>query len=335
MEELTNQNINESVPEDSSAAMNNPAPISDSSADNSWGLVLSGGGGKGAYQVGVWRALCELGWDTRIKAISGASVGALNAVLLSGVSLPRAEIIWKSITPLQFLDIDIPLQGDGIFSREGLTQLIQANLDLSKVRDCPVDLYADTSQMEEVGHYITRYYHLNEKNAMEIQQILLASSAIPVAYSSVTIDGRPQRDGGYTTPYPVKPLRDLGLKKILVVAISLTDFDPALYPSLDFTVIKPSRDIGQLLDGTLDFSAKGAEYRMELGYRDALRTLRAYESGELDDPEYARAHAIDADTDYQQIKVDLRKQQLAQNVDEHKSKLDDLLKKYGIKDLDL
>ena len=125
MEELTNQNINEAVPKDSSAAMNNPAPISDSSADNSWGLVLSGGGGKGAYQVGVWRALCELGWDTRIKAISGASVGALNAVLLSGVSLPRAEVIWKSITPLQFLDIDIPLQGDGIFSREGLTQLMK------------------------------------------------------------------------------------------------------------------------------------------------------------------------------------------------------------------
>jgi NTE family protein len=343
MEELTNTTINE-IPIEENSVDENPVdanPVDENSADvspvdeNSWGLVLSGGGGKGAYQVGVWRALCELGWDTRIKAISGASVGALNAVLLSSVSEPRAEVIWKSITPLQFLDIDLPLQGDGIFSREGLTQLIQANLDLSRIKDNPVDLYADTSQLEEDGHYITRYYHLNEKNAMEIQQILLASSAIPVAYSSVTIDGRPQRDGGYTTPYPVKPLRDLGLKKILVVAMSLTDFDPRFYPDLDFTVIKPSRDIGYLLDGTLDFSAKGAQFRMELGYYDALRTLRAYESGELGDPQYAKAHAIDAETDYQQIQVEMRKQQLSQNVDEHKNKLDEILKKYGIKDLDL
>ena len=95
MEELTNQNINESVSEDSSAAMNNPAPISDSSADNSWGLVLSGGGGKGAYQVGVWRALCELGWDTRIKAISGVSVGisvtSSGAFVISGAGACMGE----------------------------------------------------------------------------------------------------------------------------------------------------------------------------------------------------------------------------------------------------
>ena len=102
MEELTNTTINE-IPIEENSVDENPVdanPVDENSADvspvdeNSWGLVLSGGGGKGAYQVGVWRALCELGWDTRIKAISGASVGALNAVLLSSVSEPHAEVIW-------------------------------------------------------------------------------------------------------------------------------------------------------------------------------------------------------------------------------------------------
>lgn len=47
-----------------------------------WGLVLAGGGGKGAYQAGAFKALWEYGIQDYITAVSGASVGALNAVLL-------------------------------------------------------------------------------------------------------------------------------------------------------------------------------------------------------------------------------------------------------------
>ena len=46
------------------------------------GLVLSGGGAKGAYQVGVMKALVELG-ITQIDGIAGASIGALNGAVLA------------------------------------------------------------------------------------------------------------------------------------------------------------------------------------------------------------------------------------------------------------
>ena len=39
-------------------------------------LVLAGGGAKGSYQIGVWRALQELDWTPDV--ITGASVGTLN-----------------------------------------------------------------------------------------------------------------------------------------------------------------------------------------------------------------------------------------------------------------
>ena len=45
------------------------------------GLVLSGGGAKGAYQVGVCKALAELG--TQVDMIAGASIGALNGGVLA------------------------------------------------------------------------------------------------------------------------------------------------------------------------------------------------------------------------------------------------------------
>ena len=54
------------------------------------GLVLSGGGAKGAYQAGVWKAMCELGLARRVRAISGTSVGALNAAAFATVRDPEA-----------------------------------------------------------------------------------------------------------------------------------------------------------------------------------------------------------------------------------------------------
>ncbi len=57
------------------------------------GLVLSGGGAKGAYEVGVWQALEEAGIASNITAISGTSVGALNAALFA-TRPEAAEKLW-------------------------------------------------------------------------------------------------------------------------------------------------------------------------------------------------------------------------------------------------
>ena len=44
------------------------------------GLVLGGGGGKGAYQIGVWKALREYKIDKYITYLSGTSIGSLNSL---------------------------------------------------------------------------------------------------------------------------------------------------------------------------------------------------------------------------------------------------------------
>lgn len=50
-----------------------------------YGLVLGGGGGRGSYEIGVWKALDEYRDVVDIKAVSGSSVGALN---------PSALCVW-------------------------------------------------------------------------------------------------------------------------------------------------------------------------------------------------------------------------------------------------
>ena len=58
-------------------------------------LVLAGGGAKGAYQVGVWKAMTELGISKDVQVISGTSVGGINAALFASVRDPRQiESFW-------------------------------------------------------------------------------------------------------------------------------------------------------------------------------------------------------------------------------------------------
>lgn len=45
-----------------------------------YGLVLGGGGAKGSYEIGVWKALKEL--EIPLIAVTGTSVGALNGAMI-------------------------------------------------------------------------------------------------------------------------------------------------------------------------------------------------------------------------------------------------------------
>ena len=70
----------------------------------SYALALEGGGAKGAYQIGAWKALREAG--VKINAVAGTSVGALNGALIVMGDLDKAEDIWKNIRYSQVMDVD-------------------------------------------------------------------------------------------------------------------------------------------------------------------------------------------------------------------------------------
>ena len=115
-------------------------------------LILAGGGGKGAYEIGVWRAMKELGIDKKIRAVSGASVGGLNGALFVQGDYDRARRIWLTMNAEKILDTsrfdfvedlkamaerwpDVEAESllkDGIFSRDGLVQIIREELDVNR-----------------------------------------------------------------------------------------------------------------------------------------------------------------------------------------------------------
>lgn len=70
------------------------------------GLALAGGGGKGAYEIGVWKALKDYGIDESIGAVAGASIGALNGVLFALGEYDLALNLWTSISTEKALGKD-------------------------------------------------------------------------------------------------------------------------------------------------------------------------------------------------------------------------------------
>ena len=69
-----------------------------------YGLVLDGGGARGAYQIGAWKALTEAG--VKVNAVAGTSVGALNGALICMGDVKSAEEIWYVVnTKIHFFHL--------------------------------------------------------------------------------------------------------------------------------------------------------------------------------------------------------------------------------------
>ena len=58
-------------------------------------VVLSGGGSKGSYQMGVWKALRKLHYNYEI--VTGTSAGALNGALMTQNSYFKGLRLWQKI----------------------------------------------------------------------------------------------------------------------------------------------------------------------------------------------------------------------------------------------
>ncbi len=256
-----------------------------------YGLVLEGGGAKGSYQIGAWKAIREAGID--IKGIAGASVGALNGAMICMDEPEKAEYIWENISYSRVMDID-----DGVmetvrrldwksvnmavlaeeakkvlrdkgFDITPLRQLIQAVVDEEKIRSSDRDLFITT-------------YSVNDRELLtidakkvpegEIGDMLMASAYLPV-FKREKLGGKRYLDGGGWNNVPVDILLEEGYRDIIIIRIYGLGFDSEKVTQIpeDAKVyhIAPRQSLG----GLLQFDKKQAAKNMRLGYYDALRLL--------------------------------------------------------------
>ncbi len=157
-----------------------------------WGLVLSGGGGKGAYETGVLKALSDQGKLDDIVVISGASVGALNGALLAAGSVEKLEEAWGTLSPQEMITFDgyegknlvfdvgatdtladltrKSYLADGFCSQDGLKRLMDEYLDCGAIagarRHMLVNLTHSLPGHEAINLLPPEYQNSLEKNAV-------------------------------------------------------------------------------------------------------------------------------------------------------------------------
>ncbi len=273
------------------------------------GLILCGGGGRGAYQIGVWQALRELGIDKRITAVSGASVGALNAALFACGDYGLARRIWTEIRQRDIADpvetagrvlsrvldffgsedrtITLPDSGQlangGVFSRSGLVSLIVENGVHTCVSGCGMPCFA-CCHNSDLG--VPEYFDISAYPPEEIPQYLNASSALPAVFPAEEIGGYHYRDGGISDNTPVKPLYDIGIRRFIISYLDTGKADLSGFPDAEFLELIPTEEIylgrsGKKIikAGTLDFDGENAALRMELGYKETMQRLSGIRNG--------------------------------------------------------
>lgn len=260
-------------------------PVIDTTKE--YGLVLEGGGAKGAYQIGAWKALKEA--NIRIKGIAGTSVGALNGALICMGDLEKAESLWENISYSQIMSVDDKIMED-IFkqkkiSRDALKdmmdyisdggvditplkELIAECVDEEKIQNSPMDLYIHTFSVDEMRELNV---DLKEIEPELIKDFLLASSYIFPIFKSEKLHGKTYIDGGAINNVPVDTLIEKEYKDIIIVRIFGIGREKKVKIPEDTTIytIAPTVSLGSILD----FNPKRSKMHLKRGYFDTMRVL--------------------------------------------------------------
>ena len=247
-----------------------------------YGLVLAGGGTRGAYQVGVWKALKEMNID--IKAIVGTSIGALNGALFLQDDFATTVKMYENIKINNIMKVEGIDANKNIFDLSNIFNLAadykrQKGIDNTPLRGM-IKQYVDMDKLynSEIDFGLVTYSvksktplqkFKNEIPKEKMEDYLLASSCFPI-FKPQVIDGEEYFDGGFYDNMPSNMLINKGYKNIIIVDIAGIGFSKKLVNKDSYIkVISPSEDLG----GTFEFNHDKIINNIKMGYLDTLRSF--------------------------------------------------------------
>ena len=196
--------------------------------------MLAGGGARGSYQVGVWRALIELGWRPQI--ITGTSVGSLNGAMFALDLYETARDMWLTIRSQDVMELpaeDAPLSELHAFLKDAVTQggmdvtpleeIVERVLDEDKLRKSPIRLGLVTVEQKTLK---ARELPLEDIPEGKVKDYLLASAACFPALRAHTIDGVSYLDGGYRDNMPTALAQKMGAEELVCVDLEGVGIPP-------------------------------------------------------------------------------------------------------------
>lgn len=251
-----------------------------------YGLVLAGGGAKGAYQLGAWKAMRELGM--RFSAVAGVSIGSINGAFIASDCYDEAVEFWRSASLNKGVSITQELKDpEKLFSLKNIPVLFKEVIRNGGIDASPTEEflreYIDEEKVRKSGtDFGMVTFLLSEFTPLEIflkdipegqlVDYLLASSKVP-GVSKIGPEDEKYLDGGVYDNAPIGMLRKNGYNHIVIVDISSRkgfghreDFS-----GVEMMYIRPYD--AEKLGAAFDFSKEMFERRIRMGYLDTRRVF--------------------------------------------------------------
>lgn len=248
-------------------------------------VVLSGGGTKGAYEIGVWRALRECSVDFQI--VTGTSIGSINGAMMVMGDHEKAEHVWRNMVmgdlmrePKQeksilrelmdslFPSVEVRRRKliDGAVDNSPFPDFIEKNIDEEAVRASGVDYGLVTVRARDRKPFMLTKDEIPEGL---LKDYIIASSSVFPVFPMHQIRGEYFIDGMYSDNLPVRLALSMGASELIVVDLHQRPQHPEYAGMANVLYLTPSKDLG----GILAFDRKKIEENLEMGYRDAIRKL--------------------------------------------------------------
>jgi NTE family protein len=223
-------------------------------------MILSGGGARGAYEVGVLRYIFDdlariRGAPPRLDILSGTSVGAINACFLAAhladpvLGMRRLVELWGGLELTHVLGFGVRQMvglprlliggddGSGLFDVRPMTDLVQREISWRAVTRClrRGHLRALSVSCTEVSTGRTVVFIQTSPDTVIPStspprtlyradrigpQHALASAAIPLLFPPARIDNELYLDGGLRQNTPISPALRLGATHVFAIGSS-------------------------------------------------------------------------------------------------------------------
>ena len=243
-------------------------------------VVLSGGGSKGSYQIGVWKALRKL--HIKYDIVTGTSIGALNGAFMVQNDYRKAYQLWTNLSYDKVLDEELVNEKskkevlkqytkgvvNGGLSVNALEKTISSELNVKKFFKSKVDYALITVRFPSLKPVI-KYKHDLKKEPDKLKDYLMASASCYPAFKQKQIDNYKYVDGGYYDNLPINPAIDLGAEKIIAVDLNEVGIVKKPRKDVEIIYIKPHNYFGSFLL----FESELAKRGMRLGYNDTMKTF--------------------------------------------------------------
>lgn len=244
-------------------------------------LVLSGGGSRGAYEAGACQALAELGID--IDIITGTSVGAINAAMMTQGDLELATSLWKEMETHMVFDVPEGSQPfdyakEIVFNHgagtSGLKSLMDKYISEEKIRNSNIDMGITAVSLPDFKPHFLFMENIPEGKI--IDYIMASASAFP-AIHSYPIDGTEFIDGGYADGIPV----DMAVKRgaTHVIVVNLRGYGKINHEAIknapNMVWIETPWDLGFQFVFNLD----NTRFLLRLGYLDTMKAFGVLDGG--------------------------------------------------------